>query len=44
MEELTMEEFLRKLAGKRIRVKNVEAAPPSLILESMGKVYRVRVK
>ncbi|MGB9708913.1 hypothetical protein [Infirmifilum uzonense] len=44
MEELTLEDFLKKLAGKSLRVKQVIAPPPAIIIESMGSTYRVRVK
>lgn len=44
MEELTMEDFLRNLAGKRIRVRQVLAPPPSIVVESSGHLYVVKVK
>ncbi|WP_460024062.1 hypothetical protein [Infirmifilum sp. SLHALR2] len=44
MEEITMEEFLSRFAGKRIRVRRVAAPPPGIVIESMGSVYLVKVK
>ncbi|QOJ78524.1 hypothetical protein IG193_07145 [Infirmifilum lucidum] len=44
MEEITMEEFLKRVAGKRIRVKQVVAPPPGVVIESMGNLYLVKVK
>ncbi|MFZ8855104.1 MAG: hypothetical protein ACO2OQ_02935 [Thermofilaceae archaeon] len=44
MKEITLDEFVSKLAGKRIAVKGVCAAPPSFLVEVLGQVYRVRVK
>lgn len=44
VEELTMEEFLRKIAGKKIKVREVKAAPPAIVIESHGSLYKVKVK
>ncbi len=39
-----MEEFLRRVAGKKIKVKQVVAPPPGVVIESMGSLYLVKVK
>jgi|GEM_PF-2905302 hypothetical protein len=44
VEELTIEEFLEKVAGKGLKVREVKAAPPVVVIESHGNLYRVRVK
>ena len=44
MEEITLDVFVERLAGKRIRVRGVSAPPPCVIVEVHGRVYRVRVR
>jgi|GEM_PF-2800687 len=44
MKEITLDEFMDRLAGKRIVVKGVCAAPPSFLVEVLGQVYKVRVR
>ncbi|MEM0087441.1 MAG: hypothetical protein QXT33_05370 [Thermofilum sp.] len=44
MEEITLDAFMRKLAGKSIRIRGICAPPPCVIVESLGQVYKVRVK
>jgi len=44
MEEITLDVFVEKLAGKSIRVRGVSAPPPCVIVEVRGQVYKVRVR
>jgi len=44
MKEITLDEFLKRLAGKQITVRGVCAAPPSFLVEALGQVYRVKVR
>lgn len=44
MEEITLDVFVKRLAGKGFRVQGVSAPPPCLIVESLGRVYKIRVK
>ncbi len=40
---MPLEEFIKKIAGKGFKLKDVEAAPLSVLLEVDGTVYRVRL-
>lgn len=44
MEEISLDAFMKKLAGKSIRVRGVSAPPPCVIVESVGQLYKVRVR
>jgi len=44
VKEITLDEFISMLAGKRIVVKGICAAPPSFLVEALGQVYRVKVR